>query len=424
MSNKTKICFLAYSTKDIDLFLSLTKHSEIEVHILACRLSSFLYALYRGLNAKTIFYIPIKTVIHQFFVPTKNFFDQDIDYRFYKNQKVSKKYIKHASWLYIESIKSKYNFNFDCIFLTGNARIAEQAAEFCFKNNSLIYWEAGPSGNIYFSRSGVNADAEFRKYPFKDFDLAKKFKELCVPSQEISQIPIPFLVSFKALEYFYIIILNIFNNKEFNEFLPRFEIKKTFKNKLISTYPRHFIYFVDQVEIDVNSTHHGSDNEEVIEIFKKLISILKSRYPDIKIIRRSHPRQKQTKISKILQQNFTNKFVDNFDGDLYEGLDKALLVVTVNSTTGLECLLKGKRIFLLGSSYYDSLKGVLTKLDFKDFETMDFKDNSSSSEIKVSANNFILKNFLPIDYRNNFFNYFFGFNDYIKSIICSENKHK
>lgn len=422
MKKKLKLCLLAYSIKDVDLYISLIMNSKIDEHVLCCRLSSYLYAKYKGLNAKALFHIPITSSIFKVFGVKA--ISSDADVRFYEKQKISKKYLDYTMSLYIRSIKNNKSVEFDSIFLTGNARIAEQAAQAIFNKDRIIFWEAGPSGKVYFSKKGVNADAEFKDKPLSEFILAKQFKETCVPLKEhVENTPFVIIFFIKVIELGYILLLNFLRNREFNEFLPKLRLQPQKKQTLISQYPSQFLYFLDQVEVDVNSTHHGASAEEIIATMQVLYDFFKSKYPNLKIIRRSHPRQKHTLISNKLSDNFGKNFISHFDGELLTDINKALLVTTVNSTTGLETLLNGKRIFLFGNSYYENLYGVHKKQDIKEFETIDFNDKNQSSVIADEANFFLEKNFIPIDYRNNSFNYFSGFDKFICNIMRFKNKH-
>tara|TARA_Y100001935_G_scaffold252571_1_gene256786 strand:+ start:2286 stop:3530 length:1245 start_codon:yes stop_codon:yes gene_type:complete len=407
-----KVLFTAHTIKDVKLYLSLFERSITDHNLLTFRLSSFLFARINGIKAKTMFHIPLLTSI----IPTLSYIKQsncNIDTRFYSSFKIKKNYFKKSFFLYKKYIdKHIQHLAFDIVFLTGESRINEQALLESMPRSKILFWEAGPKGQIYFSKFGVNANARFSN---DESGLSHKFNCLCAPTEEKLKTNNSMNLYFKAIELIYILFMrSILMNKEMNEVLPKFNLFLPKKEIFPTNYPEEYILFIDQVELDVNSTHFSISIEEIVKKINNLISILKIKKPNIKLIRRAHPRQLHTEISENLSKKFNTLFINSSKGTLDEAINGASFVLTVNSTGGLDSLLLGKPVHILGKSYYQDLYGVIDEKDLKPY--LEGKLNLERELVIKEAQSFISKNFVPIDFRGGNFKYFSKFDNFLVNL--------
>lgn len=410
-SNK-KILFSAHSIRDVKLYLSLIKFSTFDHTLLTFRLSSYLFARINGIKAKTMFHIPLIASIIPTFRNIKNT-NFDIDTKFYSSLKIKKNYFKKSFYLYSSYIdKNIEHTSLDIVFLTGESRINEQALLGMIPKSKISFWEAGPKGQIYFSKFGVNANAGFSN---DESGLSHKFNCLCAPTEEKLKTNNSMNLYFIAIELIYIFFMrSILMNKEMNEFLPKFNFFLPKKEIFPTNYPEEYILFIDQVELDVNSTHFSISTEEIVKKINNSISILKIKKPNIKLIRRAHPRQLHTEISENLSKKFNTLFINSSKGTLDEAINGASFVMTVNSTGGLDSLLLGKPVHILGKSYYQDLYGVIDEKDLKPY--LEGKLNLERELVIKEAQSFISKNFVPIDFRGGNFKYFSKFDNFLVNL--------
>ena len=426
-SNK-KILFSAHTIRDVKLYLSLIKFSTFDHTLLTFRLSSYLFARINGIKAKTMFHIPLIASIIPTFRNIKNT-NFDIDTNFYSSLKIKKNYFKKSFYLYNSYIdKNIEHTSLDIVFLTGESRINEQALLGMIPKSKILFWEAGPKGKIYFSKFGVNANAGFSR---NELSLSYKFNSLCIASDQKLKTNDSMNFYFKAIELIYIFLIrSVFMNKEMNEVLPnqvgdyyrlvhkslipKFNLFDSKKEISSIECQEEYILFIDQVEFDVNNTHFGSNIENTIEKVNNLISILKIKNPNIKLIRRAHPRQLKTKISENLSKKFNTLFINSSKGSLDEAINGASFIVTVNSTGGLDSLLLGRPVYLLGKSYYQDLYGVIDEKDLKPY--LEGKIVFERELVIKEAHSFISKNFVPIDFRGGNFKYFSRFDNFLANL--------
>ena len=88
--------------------------------------------------------------------------------------------------------------------------------------------------------------------------------------------------------------------------------------------------------------------------------------------------------------------------------------MTVNSTGGLDSLLLGKPVHILGKSYYQDLYGVIDEKDLKPY--LEGKLNLERELVIKEAQSFISKNFVPIDFRGGNFKYFSKFDNFLVNL--------
>ena len=306
------------------------------------------------------------------------------------------------------------------VFLTGTSRLSEQAIGSYFDQNEIIYWEAGINGTIYMSKNGVNADADFRFLAEGDrSQFSKLFSQTCRVDQfeKITKIPVLELF-FKVIDGLYLVVLRyLFFNKEVDEILGlNLAMFRFYKKDIKHNLNLRYFLFVDQVEQDTNSTHFGIPPSEIVIYLKHIMESNRLEGP-CTLIRRAHPRQLITAVSQQLRGAITTQYIDGSGMDLMEALLNAKLIITVNSTVGVEALMHGKPVVLLGKSYFDRLYGVLTPEDGIRYASGDLL--LDSDKIKSGITQFLDNCFIPIDYRRGEFFCVHGFDDFLYGIAPS-----
>lgn len=409
--------FVAWTIRDVKLFSALSARSQVASTVIALRLSSYLYARYRGLHAVGLWQIPI---ISSCFFWQKGNLETEIDKRFYRGLNISDSYFKRAFLNYQKKLHKHFSGITDTVLLTGTARVSEQAVRQFFRRSDIIYWEAGCIGTIYMSRGGVNADADFRDASHGERSpFAAMFAQLCSIDRKC---PIENFRTaefcFKVLDGVVLVISRyLLANREIDELL-NFNLnllsKARIRNKGISDSKRSpYILYIDQVEQDTNCTHFGCAPADVVNRIGVLLDSIDGG-SGVSLVRRAHPRQPSTAIGTALKRCFSGIFVDSMSGDIGDAISGAQCVVTVNSTAGIDSLLLGKPVCVLGSSYFDNLYGVMSVEQAIEFTS----GRLCLDEIgmKKSVRNFLGDNFIPIDFRSGEFFAVDGFDEFMISI--------
>ncbi|UKH33436.1 hypothetical protein [Actinobacillus pleuropneumoniae] len=112
---------------------------------------------------------------------------------------------------------------------------------------------------------------------------------------------------------------------------------------------KRVIFFPLQVQLDTNIIMYCKYNT-MREVFFEIYSHLNN--DDVIFVVRPHPEEDVETLSNL--PNWDNLIVST-DLDLNFWLENSDLIVTINSTVGLEALLKGKPVICLGKSIYSSL---------------------------------------------------------------------
>ena len=138
--------FVAWTIKDVKLFRALSSSSETFDTVIALRLSTYCYAKYFGIPVTGLWAIPILTSM-TFWRESTN--EINIDRKFYLGLGITDRYFKSAFIKYLSKLDKSFRERKDVVFLTGTSRLSEQAVQYHFRQNRIIYWEAGIKGTIY-----------------------------------------------------------------------------------------------------------------------------------------------------------------------------------------------------------------------------------------------------------------------------------
>lgn len=409
-----KLLFIAWTISDVKLLRALTFHSNKKVTIIALRLSSFCYAKYCKFSVVGLWHVPF---LASFLFWRKTPSGFNIDKKFYLGLSIKDRYFESAFKLYRQVLGARFPNYESIVFLTGTSRLSEQAIQSHFSSSKIIYWEAGIAGTIYMSEKGVNADADFRDLPDGEHSyFAQLFSQTCqVDEQE--KIPKKGVIDFifKVFDGLYLVFLRyLLGNKEVDEILDiNWNIFSGKKQAVELDFSLNYNLFVDQVEQDTNFTHFGNNPVETVRYLNLLME--KSGLNETSLlVRRGHPRQLVTLVSKILKNCSSTNYIDDSGSNLTQSLINANLIITVNSTVGVEALLLGKPVVLLGASYYDKLYGVLSPEEGIRFSSglLDL----DSEKIIMEVSRFLDNCFIPIDYRRGKFRGIHGFDDFLAKL--------
>lgn len=298
------------------------------------------------------------------------------------------------------------------VVLPGEFRLIEQVFRSVIDEKygetaTVLYFEVGPPGYVYFSPYGTNAQSGFNPLIAQLVEHAKQ--SIFDDSNEGLENTIPKSEGLlKVFDYLNILFsYYVFDRWDYheyvsafsNKFLPKYSSKKVGQTKRASSsnddsYRR--ILFCGQVETDVNHTHFGVSTDVLI---KRLVDLVNNN--DRVVLRlRHHPLYINVALENELRLRCLDKVEVLADSSIANDIQDCVAMVTVNSNAGLECLREGKPVLVLGRSYYDGIAGV-----FKSAE--DFMRYCNSTDLASNSNNIIHeveqyfhKYFLDIDYRS------------------------
>ena len=238
-----------------------------------------------------------------------------------------------------------------------------------------------------------NKNVNFREFS-KTFNKLRSEKKILIPKKDRShfQNPIFRILNLKNILRFFNKLLKkyLFNyNFEFNEifkysfsyilnFINYIFLLPFYKNRLKVS---NFLYYPLHVPNDFAITVRSPKYIDQIKLIK---SIRKKINPNILLLIKEHPARigaiNFLKIYKLLK--YKNIKILNPKINTYDIIDQSIGIITINSKTGFEALIKRKPLFVLGESYYKNQKFV----NYIDNKSMDFK-NKKIPKIK-DINNF------------------------------------
>lgn len=348
--------------------------------------------------------------------------NDEIDLKFYesalsnsKKSKLIKLYSCYKSKFALE-INSKLKY-IDVAIMPGEYRLFEQAIVNTLRHYSpqtkILYFEAGPPGYLYIDQQGVNANSSITKTKFSNIlsEALETNKSNCrnfhfhqsppkILKNSLLIIDLIWLFFFTRIygglcdlhEYNSAFINRIkkIPNKIFQKINLKLNKSEFQKNKAFT-----YLLYAGQVSSDVNSTHFGIKNEEILV---KLYELLDTSNL-IRIIWRDHPLEKQIGLFNTVEQKYKGRVFKLDNLSLDQSLSLVNGVVTVNSNTAIESLSKGLPLYLLGKAYYQLVYGVTAhKSKFIAF-CNNHKIKGANPTIIEDIQIFIKNSFFPIDYR-------------------------
>ncbi|HIF9359239.1 TPA: hypothetical protein ACX6RW_003378 [Photobacterium damselae] len=301
-------------------------------------------------------------------------------------QKEAKKFLTYYNEYLLDN-------KIDLIILSGDSRMPVRALLFLAKkyNINVCFFEQGPLNTTILDVNGVNANCSFRENSFisNDDSLYLKAKE----SKPIKW------KGYKKYRIFDIIYQQIVKN----ELLGTYKIAKTTNYPNYSNCVHHvdkkIILVVLQVPEDANMICHSPFFSDHYSIIVKLFNSMPSGY---RLVIREHPLYKGKYEDSLYKFAFDNNIEINSEKKLNDALDEANLVIVNNSTVGLEAMIRGRKVLVLGDSYYDNEKFVYKYKggDMQPYIIKALNDNSISNMVINRVNYLFNEEFIPGHFRD------------------------
>ena len=291
--------------------------------------------------------------------------------RFFNKKKYHKKLLNEYLHLF-SKIQNIMNTGITHCMLIGDSRMPIEIASYIAKLNKIkcLYIEQAPYGNMIFDFKGVNKNISFE---FKNIsnEVLPVFKNKKHKNYWNS---FPSLIKYKWLiiDWYY---LYGFSNKLFligSDNLFK-DIFNTFFSKLKTTRledkfsSNKFVVFLPlQMPVDVQSIYHSTSNGDSEEVALHLINSIPK---NCTLLIKEHPNWKNKYSKKLYKKINLHKNVSLINNTTINNCFKfSDIVLTVNSTVGLEALNQGKQVYLTGDAYYGNPKivhGIGNKLTWE-----------------------------------------------------------
>ncbi|MTD26396.1 capsular polysaccharide export protein, LipB/KpsS family [Erwinia sorbitola] len=244
----------------------------------------------------------------------------------------------------------------DLIIVSGDSRMPAEIVHHLAleKDIKIACFEQAPLGRTILDLKGVNANSSFRYLDPQiieasvsdDYHLPpqakwKKYKFFRVVDLVVEKF-LPFLVPVEQRRP----VRHKINNKQYADLLET-------KSLVAESHPAaKKLLLVLQVPDDVNMIYHSPWFSSHYQIVKQVTENLPE---NTLLVVREHPLFRQLyepEMYKYISEN-DKVFFDN-SGSLDQAISQSDLVVVNNSTVGLESIEKGKKVVVLGNSYYDA----------------------------------------------------------------------
>ncbi|MBU1659124.1 hypothetical protein KKG72_08750 [bacterium] len=258
----------------------------------------------------------------------------------------------------LEYVYARHNFEMVFVF-NATTTMGKTLGDFCKeKKIALKCIEISNLPNKLFADAlGVNAKSSLYEHPevldtcavsekefsdWKERYILQKTK----PPQAKNKTAVRFLI---VLDYFGFWFLNLLQEDFRN---PLKVLKNKLFNKMEKTFPHadldgEYIFFPLQVSKDSQLILNSDvDNVEALKKIKK-------RFPHAKVLVKIHPAEESQEFIKQVEE-MQDEFVKIISNDTSALIKNAKLVVTINSTVGLEAMILGKDVEVLGRAIYSN----------------------------------------------------------------------
>ncbi len=236
-------------------------------------------------------------------------------------------------------------YNPDLIILSGDSRIPVTTLSYVAKSLDIkvVYFEQGPLNTTILDEKGVNANCSFRFNDHVSDDSSAFDKAKSVKVKKWS--------GYKKYRYLDILygFLPFKNSIELSKYkLP--DIRK--KNK---RFPQskgfNYCLLILQVPEDANMILHSPYFDNHSDIVK---TVHRSLPDGIKLVVREHPLYIGKYENELYEYIDDNDILIDSKSPLLNDINNSDIVVVNNSTVGLETIYLGKKLVVLGDSYYDN----------------------------------------------------------------------
>ena len=332
------------------------------------KLSLYLILKKRGAN---VFFIKKRDVDKDFIIDNK-IIKETVEYKSKQMSLLQGEILYRATYSLLEKKVDKKNIY--AMFIWNGSTIDQKAASFFAQkyNIKTLYFEiANIPGKIFIDKRGTNAQSEIYsnikildEYVFdesiyekwKSIYLKNKLKSHVIPQKRSvrSDIQIRFLIDLLGS----IFITRIGFNKNF----MIYKIKQLINNVM---YPlkydsydyknKKYIFFPLQVSYDSQIVLNSSI--DLLEAFKMVLDYAKKNNYDLVV--KPHPQE--CNYSALVEFfKYKNEFI-LLNDNTFLLMKYAEEIWTINSTVGLEALIMGKKIKILGKALYKDFKGDYLK---------------------------------------------------------------
>lgn len=322
------------------------------------------------------------------------------------NWKVNADYINNLVVIFLEYLHEKNKQSkIDTIVMWNNTMLFDRIAwHFCMKNNiNYVMFEQGyfRPFTLTIDNKGVNyenslpRDRKFYEDIVVDYDRLHQYLSKSEYLSKDDLININRDSKFKKLLFIIMDKLKAkfssdfidctYNNESINEKIVRIVKKKNNINTHQEELPESYIFVPFQVHDDsqiiLNSPNIRSMEELVEVVDKASKELYELGRRDIYFVFKEHP----VDLNRIDYSGLKEKYKNNkqlvflSSGNTNELINNSMAVITVNSTVGIEALMKSKKVITLGNAFYN-IEGIV--------EHCDELENLSKSIIKTLDNDF------------------------------------
>lgn len=414
--NMRKIITISYTADFARFFEKILSNvsPEVEFFNFSIHLSSYLYSKVHGIQSC---YLPLSV---------RSYEKNDIEISEDSLKKiVSYHTASGCDPKIINEIALKYlNFyteffkrtKVDFVILSGDTRLQVKTLEYVAKKHNIgvLYFEQGPLNTTILDEKGVNANCSFRQdgKTISDDKELKKAK-LIKPKK---------WNGYKKYRFLDFVFENLFFEK-FKELnvIKINHLNQRNKNNKTSNVQDCYCLLVLQVPEDVNMLCHSPFFSNHLDIVKSVYEALPN---DISLVIREHPLYAGRYEDELYV--YANKNQISFDKSvsLNESISKSSFVVVNNSTVGVESIVLGKPIVVLGNSYYDDPKFVFKFNGNNLIELMSLANSMPNIPLNTSYRiNYLFKEcFISGHFRDADVKRFNGISSVLSSIIYNKKR--
>lgn len=153
----------------------------------------------------------------------------------------------------------------------------------------------------------------------------------------------------------------------FEFFKKRRKIKELKKKSSFKSIEGKYIFIPFQVEKDSQIILNSKQIKKMSELYevvaKAIIKLNENKSEKIKAVFKLHPMDECLNVNEILK--LEKKYSDTIflmDGNIQELIKKSEMIITINSTVGIEALINNKPVITLGDAFYN-IEGIADHCD-------------------------------------------------------------
>lgn len=265
----------------------------------------------------------------------------------------------------ISEIYEKEKFDRMLIW-NGSTTIAKSLAKFAnSKSIKVTFFElSNLPGKLFWDHLGVNAASSLFGNPeiLDSYDVDKKTWQAWLDFYKLQASSVKQSANKRKVRYIqvldYLGFLIGFAKEDFRN--PFQVVAKKFRNKFSKIYPKidldcDFVFIPLQVSSDTQIILNSDfDNFDAIKFAK-------NKYPIAKIFIKIHPAEENLEFITQIEGLSSQLDIEICSNDTKELIQKAKHIVVINSTVGLESMILGKEIDILGRAVYSKFDKIRLK---------------------------------------------------------------